>query len=116
MKPPSVEDYLTPIHESAAKNGLKVINTGKRSVVSNGPFIDKSDPRWVNAEFEEVVIQPLTPEKFNHIHKVFFTDPPKDAPRFSFDPEMQSWRPHEEIKDCIPRLIQTASPTPSETE
>ena len=61
-------------------------------------------------------METLSQEAFNHLHKVLFTDPPKDEPRFSFDPETQSWMPHEEIKDRIPMLTQTASPTPSETE
>ena len=61
-------------------------------------------------------MNPLQQDQFDHIHKVLFTDPPKDAPIFSLDPETQSWVPHEEIKDRIPILIQTDSPTPSETE
>jgi hypothetical protein len=87
MKTPSVEFYLTPVEETAAKSGMRV-ESGKRCIVPNGPLIDGSDPRWENAKFEEFILTISTAN--NH--------------RFSFDPETQSWKPHEEIKDRIPAL------------
>jgi hypothetical protein len=49
-------------------------------------------------------MESLSKEQFDKLHKVLFTEPPSHTPRFSFDPETQSWRQHEEIKDRIPAL------------
>jgi hypothetical protein len=50
-------------------------------------------------------MKPLPQGHFDHLHNVLFTEPPKNAPRFFFDPATQSWRPHKEIAHKIPQLV-----------